>query len=166
MLCEIHKYVATVDGRSGFWPAEVAEQWNSGCNFLVVLENSEEARSGLAHALEVEPGDLPKPLSRTCLLPLCPYLHPKDFDLLMGALNAEHAIYFIELLDLPTTQPPRVKLYLLYGSVRGIISQHDHLLDAKQACDDYLNQVASWRQRPEASIYKWQGQGWHNLELC
>jgi len=166
MLCEIQKYVPTIDGRSSFWHAEVSDHWNSGCNFLIILQNSDEARADLAHALEVAPAHLPKPLSRARLLPLCPYLHSKDFDLLMALPNGDHAIYFIELLDLPTTQPPRVKFYLLYGSVRGIISQHDSLPDAKQACDDYLNQVAFWRQRPEASIYKWQGKGWYNLELC
>jgi hypothetical protein len=166
MLREIHKYVATVDGRAGFWHSEVAEHWNSGCNFFVILPAGEEALADLAHALEVAPGDLPKPLSRTRLFSLCPYIHAKDFDLLMMAQDTGHVIYFIEQLDSAATQPPRVKAYLLYGSVRGIISQHDNLVDAKQACDDYLNQVAIWHQSPEASIYKWQGNDWYNLELC
>ena len=155
-----------VDGRSGFWQAEIRDHWNSGSNFLVIIENSDEARADLAHALEIEHRDLPRPLTRSCLMPLCPFLQGKDFDLLMTVHETDHAIYFVEQLDLPSTQPPRVKLYLLYGSVRGIISQHDSLLDAKQACDDYLVQVALWRQRPEASIYKWQGKDWYNLELC
>ena len=166
MLREIQKFVATVDGRSGFWHAEVADHWNSGCNFFVILPNTEEALADLAHALEVAPGDLPKPLSRTRLFSLGSFIHARDFDLLMTAQDSGNVVYFIELLDLPATQPPRVKLYLLYGCVRGIISQHDNLPDAKQACDDYLNQVAIWHQKPEASIYKWQGKDWYNLELC
>jgi hypothetical protein len=166
MLWEIQKYVVTIDGRSGLWKPEVGEHLECGGNFFIILPGGEDAREELAHALEIPPAAFPKPLTRTRLFSLSPFIQTKDFDLLMSAQEANNEIYFIEQLDLPLTQPPRVKPYLLYGSVRGIISQHDNLGDAKQACFDYLNQVAIWRQQPEASIYKWQGKDWYNLELC
>ena len=166
MLREIHKYVAVVDGRSGYWQSEVTDNQNNGCNFFVILPHTDEAPADLAHALEVEVAHVPRPVSHTQLFSMGSFISTKDFDLLLAAQDAGNVIYFVELLDLPSTQPPRVKPYVLYGSIRGIISQHDTLPDAKQACEDYLNQVSLWHQKPEASIYKWHGKDWYNLELC
>lgn len=85
---------------------------------------------------------------------------------MLAAQEEGNLLFFIEQLDLPGTQPPRVKPYVVYCSVRGIISQHDGQREARDSCSDYLAAMCGLRNQHEAAVYKWRAEEWYNTETC
>lgn len=154
--------VVTAESKDG--PARLREQVHSGRNFILVGSRKRNVMDAVCALLRTSSDRLPKPLTRHGLFMLGPHLEPADFDAALEALQSGQSIYFIEHLDLPATQPPKVSRYLVYCDVWGIISQHDELHDAENAWTDYLAAVNAQRPAPEAGIYKWEGDYWRSLE--
>ncbi len=159
------KYLSVIDGQAATWKQEVLQQNRLGSNFLVILPKGTAVTGQLCQLFELSPNRLSKPLRRSSLFLLSPHIHPQEFDRLLSAQEDGHGIVFIEQLDLPTTHPPRVKPYLVYCGIWGIISQHDRLHDAQQSWSDYLNRKNMQRPSPEAGIYEWGGEEWSSLEI-
>jgi hypothetical protein len=158
------RYLPVINGASGTWGREVAQAQRSGTNFLIVLPVNGGTKGEFCQAVQLEPGRLPKPLRKSNLFLLSPHIQPEAFDQLLGAMESGGQVFFLEQLDLPTTQPPRVKPYLVYCDVWGILSQHSNMYEARQSWSDYLHEANVQRAHPEPGIYKWDGQAWHSLE--
>ncbi len=159
---ERHLAVVAADASDG--PARLREQLHSGRNFILIGSRRPDLMDAACTLLRTSPERLPKPLSRNCLFMLGPHVQPRDFDAALEAMERGQTVYFLEHLDLPATQPPKVRRYLVYCDVWGIISQHDELHDAENAWTDYLAAVNAQRPAPEAGIYKWEGDYWRSLE--
>jgi hypothetical protein len=74
-------------------------------------------------------------------------------------------VVFIDQLDLALNKPPRVKPYLVYCAIWGIISQHEELRQAKESLEDYSYTFYRFRRNPEAGIYHWVERKWDLLEI-
>jgi len=159
---ERHLAVVSADANDG--PARLKEQLHSGRNFVLVGSRKPHVMDTVCALLRTSLDRLPKPLSRNSLFMLGPHLGPQEFDAALEALQQGESVYFVEHLDLAATQPPKVRRYLVYCDVWGIISQHDELHDAENAWTDYLAAVNAQRPAPEAGIYKWEGDYWRSLE--
>jgi hypothetical protein len=162
----IQKYLTVIDGRRQEWETEFQEQIAGGSNVFVILPNAPNFFEKLARVLEMDPSRLPAPVDRNRLFSLSPFIEPKDFDVMMEAQDAGNLLFFIEEIDLPSVQPPRVKPFLVYCPIRGIISQHDNQHDAREGCSDYLQVMIGVRANPAAAVYKWRGNEWYNTETC
>jgi hypothetical protein len=147
------------------WPEHVACEGRAGANFLLVLTREPGAVDRLCTLLQLEPKKLPKPLRRSNLFLLSPHIAPQEFDRMLQAMEDGHQVFFFEQLELPGTQPPRVKRYLVYCDLWGIISQHDDVRDASTYCSDYANSLNVQRATREASIYKWNGAQWQSVQV-
>lgn len=159
---EKHLAVVTADAMEG--PLRLREQLHTGANFILIVPRKPEVADAVCAVLRTSPDRMPKPLTRNGLFMLGPHLDSSAFDSVLQAFEQGESVYFVEHLDLPGTQPPKVRRYLVYCDVWGIISQHDDLHDAENAWSDYLSSVNAQRPAPEAGIYKWEGDYWRSLE--
>ena len=164
----IQKYLAMVDGRRQDWSSELNEQISAGGNVFATVPNAPSFLEELANALDIGQEQLPAPLNRSKLFSLSPYIEPKDSDAMLAAQDDGCLVFFIEQLDLPSTRPPRVKPFLVYCSVRGIISQHDDQRAARESCSDYQAAMSGLRNQHDAAVYKWRDNDneWYNTETC
>jgi hypothetical protein len=162
----IQKYLSVLDGRHGGWKENFTEQLASGSNFFVIIPNAPDFLDELAKALAMDPDRLPAPVTRHRVFALSPFIDPKESDKMLAAQQDGNLLFFIEQIDLPNTRPPRVQPFMIYCSVRGIISQHDNQPDAREACSDYLAAMAGLKNQHEATVYKWRGEDWYNTETC
>ncbi|HKQ40008.1 MAG TPA: hypothetical protein VJ063_18160 [Verrucomicrobiae bacterium] len=159
---EKHLAVVAADARDG--TARLREQLRAGTNFILIGSKKAAVSEASFSLLRVSPDRMPKRLARNALFLLGPHLKPRDFDLALQAVETGAPVYFVEHLDLPATKPPRVRRYLVYCDVWGIISQHDDVHDAENAWTDYVTALNAQRPAPEAGIYKWEGDFWRSLE--
>ena len=162
----IQKYLTVIDGRRQAWATELKDQIAGGGNVFVILPNAPDFLEELARVLEMEPSRLPESVNRHRFFSLSPFIDPKDFDVMMEAQEDGNLLFFIEQIDLPGVQPPRVKPFLVYCPIRGIISQHDHQSDARDACSDYVTVMSGVRTPAAAAVYKWRDNEWYNTETC
>src|SRR4030095_13945619 len=119
--------VVAADASDG--AARLREQLRAGANFILLGSRRPDIAEVAFSVLRVSPDGMPKRLTRNGLFLLGPHLKPRDFDLALQAFERGEPVYFVEHLDLPGTKPPRVRRYLVYCDVWGIISQHDDLHD-------------------------------------
>ena len=165
MISTVARHLGIINGTSSNWIAEVREQIEQGCNFLLVLPDNRSAIDDFCKVFEMAPDCNPTPMPRYAIFSMSQYIDSHGFDELLHALNDGKRVYFIDQLDLELNKPPRVKDYLVYCPVWGIISQHEELRPARESLDDYSFTFYRFRRNPEASIYRWIDDKWHMLEL-
>jgi hypothetical protein len=158
------KHLAVVAADAGDGPRRLREQLHQGSNFILIGSRKPDVQDAVCALLRTSPDRMPKGLTRNGLFLLGPHMQANDFDAVLEAIERGESVYFVEHLDLPGTHPPKVRRYLVYCDVWGIISQHDDLHDAENAWTDYLAAVNAQRPSPEAGIYKWEGDYWRSLE--
>ena len=164
MVHSEEKHLAVVVADAGDGPVRLREQLQAGANFILIASRKPDVIDATFAVLRTSADRMPKRLTRHGLFMLGPHLKPSEFDSVMEAMEQNEPAYFVEHLDLPGTQPPKVRRYLVYCDVWGIISQHDDLHDAENAWTDYVTAVNAQRPSPEAGIYKWEGDYWRSLE--
>jgi len=74
-------------------------------------------------------------------------------------------IVFVDQLDLALNKPPRLRPYIVYCPIWGIISQHDELRQARDSIEDYSQTLYRLRPNPDAAIYRWISGKWEILEI-
>lgn len=159
--------MSLVDGRNPGWPDELCGQLEAGTNYFLILPNVPGFFEELAKTLQLDPEHLPKPINRHRLFSLGPFIQSNDSDRMLQAQEQGHPVFFIEQLDLPINRPPRVKPFIVYCPIRGIISQHDSQREARASFDDYKEAMAGLRNHATpADVYKWRGSEWVNTETC
>jgi len=165
MISTIPWHLGVIDGSSPDWIADIRQQIESGSNFLLVLTNTLDAIHEFCKVFEMEPDCNPTPLPRYSLFSMSQYIDAKHFDELLQAQNDGKRVVFIDQLDLSLNKPPRVRPYLVYCPIWGIISQHDELRQAKESIEDYGHTLYRFRSNPDAAIYRWIGGKWEILEI-
>jgi hypothetical protein len=165
MISTIPRHLGVIDGTSTDWESDVRQQIDGGSNFLLVLENKPDSISKFCNVFEMEPDCNPTPLPRYSLFSMSQYIDTRHFDELLQAQNDGKRIVFIDQLDLALNKPPRVKPYLVYCPIWGIISQHEELRQAKESIEEYAQTLYRFRPNPDAAIYRWVGGKWEILEI-
>src|SRR5947207_13488227 len=125
MISTISRHLGIIDGTSADWIAGVREQIEAGCNFLLILPNTPTAIEDFCKVFEMAPDCDPTPMARYSLFSMSQYIDSQGFDELLKAQNDGQRVVFIDQLDLELNKPPRVKPYLVYCTIWGIISQHE-----------------------------------------
>src|SRR6185436_20239710 len=165
MISTVSRHLGLIDGTSSGWVEEVRQQIESGSNFLLILPNMPTAIEDFCKVFEMAPDCNPTPMPRYSLFSMSQYIDERAFDDLLRAQNDGKRVVFIDQLDLELNKPPRVKPYLVYCAIWGIISQHDELRQAKESIEDYAQTLYRFRPNPDAAIYRWVGGKWEILEI-
>jgi hypothetical protein len=162
----IQKYLLVLDAREAGWTEGFEEALASGSNFFLIVPNKPDLLAETAKIRQVTVDELPKSCDRKNLFSLIAFIDPNDFDRMLVAQEEGSLTCYIEQIDLPRTRPPYVKPFLVYCSVRGIVSQHDNPRDAREACSAYTASMSGLKNQHEATVYKWRGNDWYNTETC
>jgi hypothetical protein len=86
------------------------------------------------------------------------------FDAVLHHWDDRHQIVFVEQIDFPMNRPPRLKTFLVYSPILGIISQQVHIREAKEAQEYYLDSWSPGTPIPEAGLYHWERGQWRLYE--
>ena len=136
------------------WADRVRDQVDQGLNFFLIVNGDEQVRD-FCHLFELEEDCLAKPLTRSDFLLLSRYVQPDTFDSVLSAWENSEQVIFVDQLDFPINKPPRLRPFLVYSSVLGIVSQHDGPWEARTALSAYQNTPTLHRPQPEADVYQW-----------
>lgn len=146
-----------MDCRPPGWEQQAVAARDSKRNFLVILPEP-EALPGLYEALGGEV-QFPERLGRWAIHAFIEVLEPQTYRLLLEVCE-EHPVYLVEQLRLVRTQPPRVRPFIVYCEIRGIVSDHESLEDSLEIMLMYLDSFHSAALLPLAGIYQFQNGKW------
>ncbi len=105
---------------------------------------------------------MPEKLERWGIHALADVLEMKDFSLLLS-LYEHYDIRIIEQLRLERNRPPRVKPFILYCELRGIISEHETRDQAGESLLTFLGSSKRARKYPLAGLYEFKNSQWQRL---
>lgn len=142
------------------WEDRVRNQVEHGLNFFLIMPNDPDAIKRFCAVFELQDDCVRKPLSCSEFLLMSPYVPQDIFDEIIKTWDANEQVVFLDQLDFPINKPPRLKPYLVYSAVLGIVSQHDAIADARVALSLYRSAPILPRPQAEAEIYKWKEDRW------
>jgi len=144
------------------WHDTVRRHIEEGQNFVLLLPDDPHAIEDFCHLFGLPSDCTPKTLNRSDFLRLSQFMESDAFDQVLADWGHANQIVFVEQIDFPVNRPPRMKPFLVYSHVLGILAQANTMADAKEALAEY---EGSWGPGfPEASIYIWQKGRWQLYE--
>ncbi len=146
-------------GRGDDWQTVVREQIESGRNFFLILPDEPDIVAHFCKHLDLKPDCLHERFERSDLLLMAQYVDSASFDEMLVAWENHSRIFFVEQLDFPLNQPPRVKPLMVYSPLWGILSQHDNIHGARRG----LEEAEPWGELSllaHPAIYQWQRGKW------
>ena len=157
-----YRALEIVDGSQPLWLDQVLEKADKKRNFVVILKETEDLQA-LCQTLECDPEELPERLQRWGVHAMADVLETADYRNLLELYRTQD-IRLVEQLKLERNRPPKVKPFILYCEVRGIISDHDNVEAACTALLDYLDAFTRARHFPLAGIYEYTRTGWKRVK--
>lgn len=142
------------------WAHRVQERIEAGTNFFLIFPGQSDDIQRFCHMFGLASDCSPKTSTPAEFMLMAPYIDPATFDEALRAWEKKCEVAFVEQLDFPVNRPPRVKNYLVYSSVWGIISQHDDARTAAQSLARYREETPGHSPTPDADIYLWDGKKW------
>ena len=142
------------------WHDRVRDHLEQGTNFFLILPDEPDAVKRFCAVFDLEEDCLSKALSRSEFLLLGRYVPQSTFDEVMHTWDNGEKVFFIEQLDFPINKPPRLKPYLVYSPVLGVLSQHDGVWEAQVALSSYRATPSTHPPHPQAEVYHWNGERW------
>jgi hypothetical protein len=140
------------------WEEEVRAALGSGTNFLVVFNPIGCGPQRLTKILDCAPNVLSK-LSRWGVHALMEALSEEDYGRLVSVCGARD-VRIVEQLTLPSNRPPRLKPYLAYCEVHGMVSDHEEAELAQAALTAHLEAHPQGGRLPRTGVYHWERHGW------
>ncbi len=158
----MHPYapLKIVDGRAPGWEKKALVEGNTKRNFILILQQPSDLDI-LCDMLGCLPRR-PEKLERWGIHALADVLEMKEYSLLLG-LYEKYDLRLVEQLKLTRNQPPRIKPYILYCEVRGIISDHETLEEAGESLLDYLDSFKRAKIFPLAGLYQFKDNQWNRI---
>lgn len=153
-----------IDARGNGRERDIADALVTGRNFLIVLKPHDADVDRLCREIGCENAAKPEQLGRWGIHALNDVLEASDYEKLLKIHSAGDVIYFVEQLHLKHNRPPRLKSFTVYCEVRGIISDHDTLEEAKSSFFHYLESFRRARLFLMVGIYTWQKTEWVRLK--
>ena len=160
-LPSMNNMLQIVDGRAPPWREEIVSAAQTGRNFILVIRSEAELEK-LWSAVGTTTV-MPDRLQRRGLLALVEALRPEDLEFLQGC-SEDTFIYLVEQITLNRNVPPRMKRFMLYCELRGIISNHDTVEEAGLSLLSYLSGFKMARLLPLASIYDHGNGKWERIK--
>jgi CheY-like chemotaxis protein len=160
-LPSMNNMLTIVDGRAPPCRTEILNAAQTGRNFILVL-NSEADLEKLWSAIGTTTV-IPDRLERWGLLALAEALTAESLEFLQGRVK-DNVIYLVEQITINRNVPPRIKRFMLYCELRGIISHHDTVEEAGISLLNYLTGFKMARLLPLAGIYDHGSGKWERVK--
>ena len=106
----------------------------------------------------------PRTLSQAEFFLLTHFIEPDAFDTVLQLWDKDRQVVFVEQIDFPVNRPPRVKPYIVYSPVLGILAQHTHIRAARDDLENYEDVVPQNGPNAEAAVYYWTRGKWRLFE--
>jgi len=163
MQIQTHRRLGILKADTEGWQDSVRRHIEEGQNFVLVLPDEDQAVEDFCHLFGLPTNCRPKTLKRPDFFRLSQYIETEPFDEVLTTWGRSSTqVVFVEQIDFPINRPPRMKPFLVYSPVLGILAQANNMAGAKEALEDFQG---SWGPGfPEASIYCWQKGRWQLYE--
>jgi hypothetical protein len=106
----------------------------------------------------------PRRLTQAEFFLLTHFIEPDAFDAVLHLWDNDRQVVFVEQIDFPVNRPPRVKNYIVYSPVLGILAQHTHIRAARDDLDNYQDSSPAGATNAEAAVYYWTRGKWRLFE--
>src|SRR3954466_221695 len=156
MLIQVHRKLAAVNSDVDGWLEQVHEHIQHGTNFLLILRKDPQMLKQFCNAFELEDNCQPRVLTQGEFFLMSQWVEPQAFDAILHHWDDNHQVVFAEQIDFRMNRPPRLKHFLVYSPVLGIIAQHERLSGAKELQEDYENGASFGTPTPDAGVYHWE----------
>src|SRR4051812_36258444 len=150
MLILTHRKLGVVNADLEGWADHVREHIEHGTNFLLIIRKEPEEVKRYCKLFEMPDDCTPRTLTQGEFFLMSQFVEPEAFDAVLHHWDDRHQIVFVEQIDFPMNRPPRLKPFLVYSPVLGIIAQHDRLNVAKEVLYDYQESAWIGVPNPEA----------------
>lgn len=164
MLTQVQRRLAAVNSDVDGWLDQVHEHIQHGSNFLLILRKDPQALKQFCNAFELEDDCHPRVLSQGEFFLMSQWVEPQAFDAILHHWDDNHQVIFAEQIDFKINRPPRLRPFIVYSPVLGIIAQHERLSGAKEMLEDYENSAAFGTVIPDAGVYHWERGKWRLFE--
>src|SRR5436305_6981665 len=132
MLIQAHKKLGAVNSDVEGWLDQVHEHIQHGTNFLLILRKDREALKQFCNSFQLEDDCHPRTLTQGEFFLMSQYVEPEAFDAILHHWDDNHQLVFAEQIDFPMNRPPRLRPFIVYSAVLGILAQHERLSGAKE----------------------------------
>jgi len=164
MLLQIQRKLGVVNSDVEGWLDHVRDYIEHGTNFLLILRNEPKALKDFCNSFELPDDCKAHVISQAEFFLMCQHVEPAAFDAILHHWDDNHQVVFVEQIDFPMNQPPRLQSFIVYSPVLGILAQHERLSGAKEMLEDYENEIAEGIPHPDAGVYHWHRGKWHLFE--
>jgi len=160
MLIQVHRKLGLVNGDLEGWREQVKEHIENGTNFLLMLPKDKDSVRSFCRLFGLMDDCTPRTLSQADFFLISQFVEPEAFDSVLHHWDDKHQLVFVEQIDFPMNKPPRLKHFIVYSPILGIIAQYDRLNRAKEVLEDYRDGNIPGAANPEAGVYSWERGKW------
>ncbi|MEY2427130.1 MAG: hypothetical protein QOJ40_15 [Verrucomicrobiota bacterium] len=164
MLIQTQRKLGAINGDLEGWTDSVREHIESGVNFILVLPKDPEEVTKFCKLFELSDDCKPRTIKQADFFLISQYIEPEAFDMVLKHWDSDHQVLFVEQIDFCINRPPRLKPFLVYSPVLGIIAQADLIHEAREALADYRENSVAADPSPQAGVYCWQKRQWELFE--
>jgi hypothetical protein len=164
MLILTHRKLGVVNADLDHWEDHVREHIDQGTNFLLIIRKDPQDVKRFCKLFGLPDNCTPRVLSQGEFFLMSQYVEPEVFDTVLHHWDDNHQVIFVEQIDFPMNRPPRLKNFLVYSPVLGILAQHERLNGAKEMLQDYEDHSTPGVPQPEAGVYSWERGKWRLFE--
>ena len=165
MLTLTHRRLGLVNAANEGWQDQVREHIEHGSNFLLIIDKDPNEVKNFCELFGLPQDCTPRTLTQAEFFLLAHFIEPEAFDEVLHLWNKDRQVVFVEQIDFPVNRPPRVKTYIVYSPVLGILAQHTHIRAARDELENYEDSAAhSGGPNAEAAVYYWTRGKWRLFE--
>ncbi len=164
MLIQAPKKLGLVNALKEGWLDHVHEHIENGTNFLLLLPKDREEVKRFCNCFGLSDDCHPTTLRQSDFFLLTQFIEPEVFDTVLEQCNDDHQLVFVEQIDFPINRPPKLKHFLVYSPVLGIISQFEHINPAREALIQWQDSSFGSTPKPEAAVYYFNKGRWKLFE--
>ena len=164
MLIQTQRKLGAINGETEGWADLVREHIETGSNFLLLIPKDSEVVTQFCRLFGLSDDCTPRIIKQSDFFLLSQYIEPEAFDQVLKGWDSEHQVVFVEQIDFSINRPPKLKHFLVYSPVLGIISQNDLIHEAREALADYRDNSIAADPSPQAGIYCWEKGRWSLFE--
>ncbi|ERR1041384_799404 len=164
MLTQVQRKLGCVNATREGWEDHVREHIEHGSNFLLILPKDPDLVKNFCTLFGMPEDCVPRRLSQAEFFLLAHFIEPDVFDDVLKIWNDQSEIVFVEQIDFPVNRPPRVKPYLVYSPVLGILAQHTHIRAARDDLENYEDSARHDGPNAEAAVYFFNRGKWRLFE--
>jgi len=164
MLTQVHRRLGCVNATREDWQNQVREHIEHGTNFLLIISKSPAEVKKFCRLFGLPDDCSPRTLTQAEFFLLAHFIEPEAFDEILHLWSEEKQVVFVEQIDFPVNRPPRVKNYLVYSPVLGILAQHSHIRAARDDLENYEDSARHEGPNAEAAVYFFSRGKWRLFE--